>query len=418
MHQSTPQVIAGTAPVHQRHNYVTALITLAALYFTMGFITCLNDTLVPFFKQSFRLSYAASSLVQFYFFLTYALVSVPAGKIVARIGYKTGMIWGFCIVAGGAFLFYPASIWHQYALFLAALFILAIGIVLLQVAANPYVTFLGAPETAAARLTLVQGAGSVGTTLAPLFGAGIILSRQDSGVAAGMVLRMPYLGIALFLILIAFIISRLKLPSFTGATRPDTATAPSLKSVFMFRNLRFGILGIFAYVGAEVAIGSFLTNYVADTLDIREKAANHYVSFYWGGMLVGRLLGSVILKKVRPPVVLAFTASCAILLILFSVNTHGYAAVWSMVLVGVCNSVMFSIIFSLAVKGLGVHTSAASGILSTAITGGAVVSLLVGITRDHSSWAAAFMLPVLCYGCILFYALNGYRQGRFGAEKM
>ena len=413
MHQHTSSVTAGVAPAHHRHNYVTALITLAALYFAMGFITCLNDTLVPFFKESFRLSYAASSLVQFYFFLTYALVSLPAGKIVARTGYKGGMIGGFCIVAAGAFLFYPASLWHQYALFLAALFVLAIGIVLLQVAANPYVTFLGAPETAAARLTLVQGAGSVGTTLAPLFGAGIILSRQDSGVAAGEVLRMPYLGIALFLVLLAFVISRLKLPVFTRETKPGSAApASSLKSVFRFRHLRFGILGIFAYVGAEVAIGSFLTNYVADTLHIREKAANHYVSFYWGGMLVGRLLGAIILKQVRPPVVLAVTASCAVLLILFSVNTSGYAAVWSMVMVGVCNSVMFSIIFSLAVKGLGAHTSTASGILSTAITGGAVVSLLVGLARDHSSWAVAFMLPVLCYGCILFYALNGYKPGR------
>jgi FHS family L-fucose permease-like MFS transporter len=412
MHQNTSPVTAAVAPVHQRHNYVTALITLAALYFAMGFITCLNDTLVPFFKESFRLSYAASSLVQFYFFLTYALVSLPAGKIVAQTGYKAGMIGGFCIVAAGAFLFYPASLWHQYALFLAALFVLAVGIVLLQVAANPYVTFLGAPETAAARLTLVQGAGSVGTTLAPLFGAGIILSRQDSGMAAGEVLRMPYLGIALFLVLLAFVISRLKLPVFTREAKPGAAAASSLKSVLLFRHLRFGILGIFAYVGAEVAIGSFLTNYVADTLAIKEKAANHYVSFYWGGMLAGRLLGAIILKQVRPPLVLAVTASCAILLILFSVNTNGYAAVWSMVMVGVCNSVMFSIIFSLAVKGLGPHTSTASGILSTAITGGAVVSLLVGLARDYSSWAVAFMLPLLCYACILFYALNGYKPGR------
>src|SRR5690606_19398692 len=192
-----------------RHNYTPALITLAVLYFMMGFITCLNDTLVPFFKAGFTLSYSQSALVQFYFFLTYGIMSVPAGRIVERLGYKKGMVMGFGIAGLGALMFLPASVFHEYSLFLAALFILAIGIVLLQVAANPYITVLGPPETASSRLTLIQGMGSVGTTVAPLFGAYFILSRlQESGASSDAV-STPYLGIGFFLFLIAVVVSRL-----------------------------------------------------------------------------------------------------------------------------------------------------------------------------------------------------------------
>jgi len=395
----------------QKQSYVPALICLAVLYFMMGLITCLNDTLVPFFKNGFRLSYAQSSLVQFYFFLTYGLMSVPAGKIVERMGYKNGMVLGFSVSAFGALLFFPASILHQYILFLAALFIIAIGIVLLQVAANPYVTILGPARTASSRLTLVQGVGSMGTTVAPLLGSYFILNRLKESHASSEAVRYPYIGIACLLILIALIVYQLKLPQIKpGAGALDTIDQGKPKTVFSFRNLNFGVWAIFVYVGAEVSIGSFLTNYIADSLKIEVHRANSFVAFYWAGMLVGRILGSVVLQSVRPPLVLRTCAALSILLITISINTTGYIAIWSMIAVGICNSIMFATIFSLSVSGLGKYTTRASGLLSTSIVGGAVISFLVGLIKDNASWSVAFLIPLLCYLYILFYAISGYKS--------
>lgn len=392
----TPPALTGATT---GRNYVPALISLGVLYFMMGFITCLNDSLVPFFKEGFTLSYAESSLVQFYFFLSYGLMSIPAGKVIERIGYKHGMVAGFSVAAFGALLFFPAVLLHQYALFLAALFVLAIGIVMLQVAANPYITILGPAKTASARLTLIQGVGSLGTTVAPLFGAHFILSRLHEPVAV----KYPYLGIAALLLVIAVVVYCLKLPVF----RSEGAQAKG--NIFSFPHLRFGVLGIFFYVGAEVSIGTFLTNYIADTLQITEGKANTFVSFYWGSMLVGRLFGAWVLRFVKPQALLAGCAALAILLILFSVTATGYFAVWSMIGVGLCNSVMFAIIFSLSVSGLGKHTTQASGILSSAIAGGAIISFLQGVLIDHFTWGIAFMLPLVCYGYIFFFGMSGYK---------
>ncbi len=403
--------VPGREPAQEKQNYTLALISLGVLYFMMGFITCLNDTLVPFFKKGFTLSYAQSSLVQFYFFLTYGIVSIPAGKLVERIGYKNGMVLGFSVAAIGALLFYPASTFHQYTLFLAALFILAIGIVLLQVAANPYVTILGPARTASSRLTLVQGVGSIGTTAAPLFGAYFILSRLGESHTSSEAVQYPYLGIAGLLMLIAIIVSRLALPAIKArAVSTGVPASVKGKNIFAFRNLNFGVWAIFAYVGAEVAIGTFLTNYIADTLKIQEQKANTFVAFYWGSMLLCRLLGSVVLKSVKPSVVLSTCACFAILLILVSVNSTGYTAVWAMIAVGLCNSVMFAIIFSLSVNGLGKYTIQASGLLSTAIVGGAVISFAQGLVRDNSTWSVAFIIPAVCYIYILFYGISGYKS--------
>ena len=391
-------------------NYMPALISLGVLYFMNGFITCLNDTLVPFFKEGFTLTYAESSLVQFYFFLTYGLMSFPAGMIVERIGYKNGMVLGFTIAAIGALLFYPAADMHLYYLFLAALFVLAIGIVVLQVASNPYITALGPARTASSRLTLIQAVGSIGTTVAPIFGAHYILSRlQESGTSSDAV-KYPYLGIAALLICIALVVYNLKLPKIsTGRGNTNDIAITNNRSIFSFRNLNFGAWAIFAYVGAEVSIGTFLTNYIADTLNLGVEQANSYVSYYWGGMLVGRLIGSWLLKSLRPSFVLTVCAGSAILLVAISVSTPGHLAVWTMIGVGFFNSVMFAIIFSLSVQGLGKYTTKASGILSTAIAGGAIVSFSQGYVKDHSTWAIAFMIPVLCYLYIVFFGINGYK---------
>jgi FHS family L-fucose permease-like MFS transporter len=390
-------------------NHTPALITLGVLYFMMGFITCLNDTLVPFFKKGFTLSYSESSLVQFYFFLTYGIASIPAGKVVEKVGYKHGMVLGFAIAALGALLFFPAAVMHEYTLFLAALFIVAIGIVLLQVAANPYVTVLGPAKTASSRLTLIQGVGSVGTTIAPLFGAYFILSPLQDASSSDAV-KYPYLGIAGLLIAIAFIVSRLSLPVIRSSEDDAVETSPPKGGVFSYRNLNFGVLAIFAYVGAEVSIGTFLTNYIADLLKISEHEANNFVAFYWGSMLVGRLVGSVLLKSIRAAVVLRVCAVAAVALIGTSVSTTGYVAVWSMIAVGLCNSIMFAIIFSLSVNGLGKYTTQASGLLSTAIAGGAIVSFCQGLLIDNYTWTVAFMLPLACYVYIVFYSLNGYKS--------
>ena len=395
----------------QQQNYTPALISLAVLYFMMGLITCLNDTLVPFFKTGFHLTFAQSSLVQFYFFLTYGVMSIPAGKIVERVGYKSGMVMGFSIAAFGALLFFPASIFHQYVLFLAALFIIAIGIVILQVAANPYVTMLGPARTASSRLTLIQGVGSIGTTAAPLLGSYFILSHLKESQSSSEAVGYPYIGIACLLILIAIIVYKLKLPTIkTAGNNLEIAEDNKAKNVFSFRNLNFGIWGIFAYVGAEVSIGTFLTNYIADTLKIEVHQANNYVAFYWGGMLIGRLVGAFILQSLKPNIVLTICAAMSVLLIIFSINSTGNLAVWSMISVGIFNSIMFATIFSLSVHGLKKYTTQASGLLSTSIVGGAIISFLMGLIKDSYTWQIAFLIPAICYVYIIFYGINGYRS--------
>lgn len=401
-----------TSSTNNGRRYTPALVVLAVLYFMMGFITCLNDTLVPFFKAGFALSYADSALVQFYFFLTYAVMSVPAGRIVEKVGYKRGMVYGFAIAGIGAFLFYPASLWHQYGVFLGALFILAIGIVLLQVAANPYITLLGKPETASSRLTIIQGIGSIGTTVAPLFGAHFILSKISTSGVANNAVSIPYLGIGGILVIIAVVVSCIALPTMITKSGPTGASHDVKAGIFSFRHLKFGLVALFMYVGAEVAIGTFLTNYIADTIGIEEHMANTYVSFYWGGMLVGRLLGSLVLKVVKPEVVLRWMGAASISLILLSVFSTGYLAVWSMVAVGLCNSVMFAIVFSLSIHGLGTHTTRASGLLSSAIVGGAVIPYLQGLLIDRFSWQVSFGLPLICYLYIVFFAWRGYQPRR------
>ena len=398
-----------------KSTYTPALLSLAVLYFMMGFITCLNDTLVPFFKKGFNLTYSQSSLVQFYFFLTYGIMSIPAGKIVERMGYQSSMVLGFAIAAFGSLLFFPASGFHLYALFLAALFVIAIGIVLLQVSANPYITILGPAKTASSRLTLIQGVGSLGTTSAPLFGAWFILASLQQANAPSDAVRYPYVGIAALLACIAFVVWRLRLPVISVGADSGTKVVSERTSAFSFRNLRFGIGGIFCYVGAEVSIGTFLTNYIADTLHIAEKEANSFVAFYWGSMLVGRFIGAFLLKSVRASVMLTAGAVVAIALIGISVSSTGYVAVWTMIAIGLCNSIMFAIIFSLSVEGLGRFTTQASGMLSTAIAGGAVVSFGQGLLIDHFTWSIAFVLPILCYAYILFYGLNGHKPAWVGS---
>lgn len=402
----------GAAP-----RYTSALSAVTTLFFLWGFITSLNDILIPYLKAIFQLSYTQANLINLCFFGAYFLMSIPAGKLVARVGYKRGMLLGFVVAALGAFVFYPAAEQRSYALFLGALFVLASGITLLQVAANPYVAILGPPQSASSRLTLTQAFNSVGTTLGPLLGSLFLLSRlpklDNATTAAGIDVRavqLPYLAIGGALLLISLLLSRVHLPQIVPAE--DETSAASRSKAWHYRHLVLGVVGIFAYVGAEVSIGSHLVSYFAlpSVLGLAPQAAGEKVAFYWGGAMVGRFAGAYLLNKFLPGKLLTFNAVGAVLLILLSVSSTGALAMWSLLAVGLMNSLMFSTIFTLAVAGLGRHTEEASGLLCTAIVGGAVVPLLFGAVADGSGLRWAFVLPVLCYAYIMWYGLRGSRS--------
>lgn len=383
--------------------YKKALTSLTILFFMMGFITCLNDILVPYLKAIFSLSYSQAALVQFCFFAAYGLTSIPFSKLIERVGYQKGMVIGFTLAALGCLLFYPAVILHTYPLFLGALFVLASGIVLLQVAANPCVSVIGPKETASSRLTMAQAFNSLGTFIAPLFGAYFILSAlTHSTHAEGVV--YPYFFIAFVLIIIALVLSRIDLTGMETGEADESAWLDVLKE----KGLLLGVMGIFAYVGAEVAIGSFLVNYVMDIGQVTETQAAPLVALYWGGAMVGRFLGIFTLKAFAPAKVLMTHALLAVILILISMQTAGTLAIGSMVLVGLCNSIMFPTIFTLGIKRLKAgQEKKGSGLLATAILGGAIVPLLTGLLADRLGLHHAFILPVICY---VYIAWLGFRN--------
>ena len=399
--------------------YTSALAAVTTLFFLWGFITCLNDILIPYLKAIFQLSFAQANLINLCFFGAYFLMSIPAGKLVARLGYKKGMLLGFGVAALGAFLFYPAAAQRAYGLFLGALFVLASGITLLQVAANPYVAILGPPQSASARLTLTQAFNSLGTTLAPLLGSALILShlpKLSTATAAASIdvraVQLPYLVIGGALLLISLLLSRVHLPVINHATGDEIATSnAAARSAWSYRHLALGVVGIFAYVGAEVAIGSHIVSYVAlpSVMGLDPTAAGNQVAFYWGAAMVGRFAGAYLLNKFNPAKLLAFNAVGAVALILLSISTSGALAMWSLLAVGLMNSLMYPTIFTLALVGLGRLTEEGSGLLCTAIVGGALVPMLFGTIADHSSLRLALLLPIVCYAYILWYGLRGSR---------
>jgi len=404
-------------------NYTRPLAIVTTLFFMWGFLTCLNDILVPHLKSIFDLSYARVMLIQFAFFSAYFLFSLPWSKVVNAIGYQKTMVAGLLCMAVGAFLFLPAASSASFTLFLGAFIVLAAGITGLQVAANPYVVVLGKPETASSRLDLTQAFNSLGTTIAPKLGGLLILAAAPLTVEELKALsptalhlyrvqeaasvKMPYTVIGIALLLLAVLIAASKLPSIEHAQfRPD---ANSGDSIWKHPNLVFGALAIFAYVGAEVSIGSFLVNYFGqdEIAGLSAKSAAGYVSFYWGGAMIGRFLGAGLLRKFRAGHLLGAFAICTSLLVTLSMITHGHFAMWSILAVGFFNSIMFPTIFSLGVAELGPLTGNASGILNMAIVGGAIVPLIQGVIADHIGIHHAFFVPVICYLYILYYALSG-----------
>jgi FHS family L-fucose permease-like MFS transporter len=412
-----------TFPAAAARSYGGALAVVTTLFFMWGFLTCLNDILVPHLKAIFDLTYAQVMLVQSAFFGAYFVFSVPSARIIDWLGYQRAMMLGLAVMGAGAFLFVPAAAVPSFPLFLLALIVLAAGITCLQVAANPYVAALGKPATASSRLNLTQAFNSLGTFLAPFFGGLLILSAspktaeelralapealQAYRLQEAASVKLPYVGLGIALVVLAMCIGRLKLPKLSEA-RHAVGDAPH-DSLWRHPNLIFGALGIFVYVGAEVSIGSFLVNYFSqpEIGGLSEKAAASYAAFYWGGAMVGRFLGSGVLQKVSSRRALGTAATCAALLVTLSMLTSGSFAMWTMILVGLCNSIMFPCIFTLGVAELGPLVGDGSGVMIMAVVGGALLPVAQGFIADAIGIHHAFFLPVLCYLYILFFAWGG-----------
>ncbi len=404
-------------------SYTVPLAVVTTLFFMWGFLTCLNDILVPHLKPIFDLNYTEIMLIQFAFFGAYFLFSIPSAKVIDWIGYQRSMVVGLLIMGAGAFLFVPAASVPSYPLFLVALIVLAAGITCLQVAANPYVTVLGNPATASSRLNLTQAFNSLGTFLAPFFGGLFILTAAPKTIEEiralapdalrayrlheAATVKMPYVGLGIALVLLAIAIASFKLPKIPQAQHQIGEKVND--SIWKHRNLIFGAIGIFVYVGAEVSIGSFLVNYFSqpEIGGLTEKVAASFVAFYWGGAMVGRFIGSGLLQKMKAGHLLGICAVCAAALVTISMLSTGHFAMWSIILVGFFNSIMFPSIFALGVAELGPLTGDGSGVMIMAIVGGAILPLAQGAIADRIGIHHAFLLPVICYLYILFFALSG-----------
>lgn len=428
-----------------KHRFSFGLITL--LFFSLGFITVLVDSLIPRLRELFSLTYFQAGMVQFAFFSAYFLLSIPSSFIIYRIGYKGGIIAGLLTMAIGCLLFYPAAQYVSFGVFILGYFIIAGGMTLLQVAINPFVTLLGDERTASSRLTLAQAFNSLGTAIAPAIGALFILSdkiktrAEISQLASdakevylnaeAAAVQVPFLGIAFIIALIAGVFFFIKLPQLIHSTGEG-----SYFDLLKHTNLILGVFGIFFYVGAEVAIGSYLVNYFldmdlvpiiqengimssiattllnADLVDKDNKAiVGVFVTFYWSGAMVGRFLGSYLTKIFSPGKVIGAFASLAMLFVLLSMSSSGLFSMWSILAVGLFNSIMFPTIFSLAIGGLGELKPKASGLLCMAIVGGALVPPSFGYLADISGFKVALMLVLLCYGYIAFFGLRNALKG-------
>ena len=414
-------------------NNTGALIIVTVLFFMWGLLTSLNDVLIPHLRSIYTLTYVQAMLVQFCFFGAYAIVSLPAGMLIKRIGYQSGVVTGLLIAAAGCAMFYPAST-GSYALFLVAFFILAAGITVLQVAANPYVTELGDPQTASSRLTLTQAFNSLGTTVAPTLGGILILSgtvltvqQFDLLPAAEQLayrakeaaaVQGPYLALAATLVVLAVLFALAKLPKISHADDVQETRDGHKVSVWSHRHLVLGAVAIFLYVGGEVSIGSFLINFLGEShiAGLNAADAAHFVSYYWGGAMLGRFVGFAVMRYVSPGKTLAFNAAVVIALILVAVFASGHTAMWALIAVGLFNSIMFPTIFSMALNKLGAQTGQGSGILCMAIVGGAIVPFVQGFLADQINLQLSFIVPALCYTFILYFGWKYASMYEAGTE--
>jgi len=441
--------------------YTSAFISLTFLFFMWGFMTVLNDILIPYMKGVFELNHAEAMLIQFAFFgayfigsVIYFVISVLMGDPINRIGYKNGILMGLIISAVGSLLFYPAAQYHLYGFFLSALFVMGLGFTLLQIAANPYAAILGPEKSASSRLNLAQGFNSFGTTIGPVIGGFLIFKYFGDSPGAGAV-KIPYLFFALVFILMAGLIKMTKLPRFTNPDEVETGFG-----ALRYRQLVFGMIAIFMYVGGEVSIGSMMISYLGldEIGGMSEIDASKYVSLYWGGQMIGRFLGAISLSKVKnqqlkfsgmilipvaafviigvsygfelafiygiflvinlvaffigkslPHRTLYIFAFINIILLIIALMNRGDIAMWSIIAIGLFNSVMWSNIFTLAIAGMGKHTSQGSSLLVMMILGGAVLPVFMGMVADGFGVHVSFIIPVISYIYIAFYGLNGYK---------
>ncbi|HEA17251.1 MAG TPA: sugar MFS transporter [Pseudoalteromonas prydzensis] len=399
-----------TEQSQQNKNYLLPLTAMTTLFFLWGFITVLNDVLIPRLKGVFDLSYTEAMLVQFCFFGAYFIVSLPAGILVNKFGYKNGVLTGLIVASLGCMLFYPAVVVHEYWLFLTALFVLAGGITVLQVSANPYVAALGPEKTASSRLNLAQALNSLGTTIGPYVGGILFFGAAGSLTAtAGTAdsVKIPYLVLAAALLTIAVVFAFLKLPEIKSHKEELDCKAKG-HSLTQAPHLVMGVVGIFCYVGGEVAIGSFLVNFFGEAhiAGLEEHAAAALIAYYWGGAMVGRFIGSALLQKIAPSKAIAFNAFAVIVLLLVTIFTQGNIALYAVLSIGLFNSILFPTIFSVAIQGLGSLTSKGSGWLCLAIVGGALIPLIQGVVADVVNIQISFIIPALCYVFIAWYGLN------------
>lgn len=442
-------------------NYTVPLVTITLLFFMWGFITCMNDILIPYLKKLFALTFVESMLVQFCFFgayflgsLLYFAISYYKGDPINKVGYKKGMLAGILLSAVGCVLFYPAATFSVYGLFLGALFVLGLGFTILQITANAYVSLLGSEESASGRLNMTQGFNAFGTTIAPILGGYLIFGSGGEHIITAEATRIPYLVFAGILILVALLIYNVKLPSFQSE-ETEQGGLGALK----FPHLRLGIFAIFFYVGGEVAVGSFIISFLElDTVaGLTEAMSKNYLAMYWGGSMIGRFLGAIslnqgisetkktiymiltaaavflviygvvdltfgqmsffliflvlnflafIIGKSKPARTLAIFASINAVLLLVTIFSTGKIAMYGVLGVGIFNSIMFSNIFTLSISGLGKYTSQGSSLLVMAILGGALVPLIQGFIADSEFGVQkSFIVPVFCYLYVLFFGI-------------
>jgi MFS transporter, FHS family, L-fucose permease len=398
--------------------FVVPFITVTALFFIFGFITNLNMALVPHLRHIFDLPYAWAMLAESAFFLAYFVFASPTSKLIESIGYKKTMVVALFIQVIGCLLFIPSAKLVSFPLFLTAVFVVGAGVTALQTSANPYISILGPESSASVRLNLAQAFNSIGGTIAPLVAGAYILAdpaKMATKAAVADTVRVPYILIAGALLLLGLALAFMHLPHIaqTQAFRPAKEGDPILsRSIWSYKHTVLGAVGIFLYVGVEVGLASIAVNYFKTQGVSSAKTASFLVSLYWFGALVGRLLGSWMLTKIKAGKLLGIFGFLATAMVLFSMVSSGQAAIWSLVLCGFFNSIMFPNIFTLGIAGLGPMTSKGSGLIMTAVVGGAVVPPLIGAAADRMGIQHSFFIPALCYLFIAYYGLWGSKPTR------
>lgn len=430
MPRQNPASSAASGHETSRADYRPALTLLASLFFMWGFITVINNTLLPHLRSVFVLDYTRTTLIESVWFIAYFVASIPSAKLIERVGYQRAIVIGLVAMAVGAVMMAPAARFASYPLVLAALFVIASGITLLQVAANPYVTVIGPPETGSSRLNLVQAFNSLGTMLAPLFAGYLILGRSTGGTSSPDIVLtaaeryadaqsviLPYLIVAGVLVVLAVVIARFPLPAMGLATQRASKEERLGLSLWRHPNLVWGVPAIFIYLIAEIGVANLFINFVSqpDIAAITHEEASRYLAILWGGMMVGRFIGSYAMRHVSAEKVLAVFALGALFVVLVAVFSSGQVAMWALIAVGFFHSIMFPTIFTLAIRGLGPMTEEGSGLLIMAIAGGALV-IVQGWLADTVGLQLSFLLTAACEVYVLYYALWGSRPGRFASE--